>query len=158
MEPWVLHFDGGCEPRNPGGRMTWAWVLKRPGVADVSGAGSVAPAPANTNNVAEWWALGHGLKAVAELCGRDNVACPGLLLRGDSRLVVEQFNGGWACNKPHLEKLRDRCRVIARGIPGAPKAHAEWVKREENEEADALGRQAYFAAEGKMPPERRKSA
>ena len=32
--PVVLYFDGACEPRNPGGWMSWAWVaLARDGAA-----------------------------------------------------------------------------------------------------------------------------
>ena len=63
MSIWTLYFDGLCEPRNPGGRMCWAWILDA-GEHSTQGAETDPPVAHNTNNVAEWMALGYGIRAI----------------------------------------------------------------------------------------------
>lgn len=149
---WILHFDGLCEPRNPGGWICWAWTLSRVGEPLLSGSEAIPPAQENTNNVAEYIALGKGLRAVQSAVESGNVF-PGLVIIGDSQLVIRQINREWKCNKPEMGKLRDRCLEI---LSSLTPWRAEWVPREYNAEADELGRKAYFAATGRMPPERGK--
>lgn len=143
----VLHFDGSCEPRNPGGVATYGWVLS----SGESGFGVVADGGANaTNNVAEWCALGFGLRWIIE-----HQPWPQLLLiRGDSQLVIRQLNHEWACRKPHLQVLRARCELLLSQM--TVKWRAEWVPREQNGAADELSRKAYIDHTGKPYPERRR--
>jgi ribonuclease HI len=154
---WTLHFDGLCEPRNPGGVMAWGWVLDAGAGGESTGYGSAPAAPANTNNVAEWYALGHGLAAVK---ARAIVAHGGgppdaLRIFGDSRLVCNQLNGLFACNAPHLVSLRNRCRLILAEVDPLPGWwQAEWVPRGQNGRADALSRAAYRERTGHEAPER----
>lgn len=154
---FTLYFDGGCEPVNPGGRMTWGWHIEIPKpfvvFESLSGKGTVAPKPSNTNNIAEYTALGFCLKRLNELISGGYVP-DRILVRGDSQLVVNQVNGTWQVKAEHLRKYRNRC-VELLNLSGVPWKCA-WVRRELNEKADSLGRQAYFEAEGSMPPERRK--
>lgn len=157
MSTWYLYFDGLCEVRNRGGRMAWGWLIRIPGRPDVVGHGTKPPAPANTNNVAEYLALGHGLRAVSELV-KDATDFDGLIINGDSKLVVEQINRNWAVNAEHIKPLHARCLELLFELSGKNPWGCEWIPREENTEADELSRQGYFAAEGKMPPERKKKA
>lgn len=148
---WVLHFDGLTEPRNPGGHMAWGWVLFRPGESNLTGKGSLEAKPENTNNVAEYTGLGHGLRAVVDLIKKGAV-CRNLFIFGDSKLVVCQLSGTWACNMPHLQKLRDRCLELLK--EAKVRWEADWIPREENEEADALSKDAYRELTGQEAPER----
>lgn len=146
-----LWFDGGCEPTNPGGHMTAAYVMRSAAIAGggCTGAVCIPRAPANTNNVAEWKALENGVDAyLAE------PACSGLLLviRGDSKLVINQLNNSWACNKSHLAESRCRVWQKLKGIDW----RAEWVPREQNTEADEAGRVAYQGYTGQPMPDRSK--
>lgn len=103
-----LYFDGACEPVNPGGVATWGFVIKdEDGDVLDAGHGVVGEGESMTNNVAEYCALGHGLKAVAKLGGVGH-----LTIYGDSKLVVNQVMGEWQCNKPHLARLRNRCHCL----------------------------------------------
>lgn len=134
---FVLYCDGLTEPYNPGGWGCWAWVaLDAAGAEIAAGRGCLGHGPGITNNLAEYtaaleatdWARAQGLT--------------GILLRADSRLVVEQTAGRWACNAPHLRPLRDelRARLIALT------AHIEWIPRTANTRADELSRLAYTEA------------
>jgi ribonuclease HI len=141
-----LWFDGACEPRNPGGWIVAAFVLLIPGHDEITAASIVEPAPANTNNIAEWNALIAGLTRFREIDESDV-----LVIHGDSQLVIRQLNGEWACNKSHLLALRDKAREL---LSGGITWKAEWVRRDENEQADALGREAYEMATGETMPVR----
>lgn len=155
---WILHFDGLCEPRNPGGVMAWGWVLRIPGRTPLTGFGSKAATPENTNNVAEYAALYFGLVTAKAERDRlhDGERWPGLIVHGDSKLVCQQIADLWNVNQPRLQRAHAACLEVLNGM----KAWGiEWVPREENTEADELSRRGYFNSTGKNPPERhRKSA
>lgn len=60
-----------------------------------------------------------------------------IIVRGDSALVINQARGIWTVGAAHLVPLCDQARDLARavGVTGW-----QWVRREENTEADALTR------------------
>lgn len=132
--------------------MGWGWTLEIPGRKTLAGHGSIDPKPSNTNNQAEYLALGYGLKAVAELREREG-GFEGLIVQGDSKLVVEQINERWAVNSPSIRGLHARCTELVRSLMPAS---VEWVPREHNQAADEESRAAYRDAEGCDPPERKK--
>jgi ribonuclease H / adenosylcobalamin/alpha-ribazole phosphatase len=95
-----------------------------------------------TNNVAEYSAAIEGLTRAAELGATD------VLLRSDSRLLVEQLAGRFRVKNPTLQRLHAEVRTLARGFRGVEYRH---VPREQNKEADRLanvGVDAWLAAEG----------
>jgi ribonuclease HI len=153
----ILYFDGCCEEVNPGGTGAWGWLLVGETARLSSGMGSTPAGPGSTNNVAEYHALGFGLKDVIEAIA--SVERFGrLTVRGDSQLVIYQMTGKWACRKEHLIKLRDRCRELAKEIEGrGVKIDYEWVPREQNAEADALSQRAWEQATGRKFPQRRRN-
>lgn len=134
---YTIYTDGACIPQNPGGYATWGWAAYDAAGAEIaSDRGCVDHGSSATNNIAEYAAA---LQA-ADWClasGRRNV-----LLRTDSRLVVEQVAGRWACNAEHLRPLRDELRARLAAID----AKIEWVPRTQNERADELSRLAYAEA------------
>jgi len=133
----TIWADGLTEPTNPGGWGCWGWVACDAAGAEIASAqGCLGRTPAMTNNVAEYeaflqatrWALDQGLT--------------GITLRGDSRLVVEQVAGRWACNAEHLRPLCAELRTLVAALG----ATLEWIPREQNTRADSLSRLAYTEA------------
>jgi ribonuclease HI len=131
--------------------MTWAYILNGVGKVDI-----VNPAPANTNNVAEYMALGFAIRDAIALMREKPGEKFTLTIRGDSQLVVNQINRSWQCNKEHLAKLRDRCLELLNSakLIGLEKWSIVWIPREQNEKADALGREIYLKTTGHKMPER----
>lgn len=129
------HFDGACEPRNPGGAMGWGWTLDGDDGWHIEGKGYQAAHPANTNNVAEYAALLALLTAYV-----DSKREGPLHIMGDSMLVVNQVNGTWSCNAPHLQALHDQARTLLGDFlsPIVSEMGIKHVPREQNSAADAL--------------------
>jgi ribonuclease HI len=152
MGTWTLYFDGLTEPRNPGGRMCWGYSIQAEGMPTIDGAGTISPKQSNTNNQAEYLALGYALKKVTELIA-SGLKCDVLLIHGDSKLVIEQVSGRWAVKAPGLVAFHARCVELVRSIGNC---RLMWIPREKNEHADQLSRQAYIQAEGHEPPTRTK--
>ena len=126
--PVVLYFDGAVEPVNPGGWMSYAWVaLAADGSEVAHDAACVPPAPANTNNVAEYRALIAGLSWLKEHHHS------GIHVRGDSQLVIRQLTGAYACRAASLRPLYAQALALVREL----NVQLTWVRREINHRADA---------------------
>jgi ribonuclease HI len=82
-----------------------------------------------TNNVAEYRAVIRGLEAAAEQGARS------VLLRSDSRLLVEQLSGRFRVKNPTLGRLHQEVRRLVRTFE---RVHFEHVPREDNAGADRL--------------------
>ncbi len=103
---YELVFDGGSRG-NPG-RAYGSYRLRREGgrfeppVRLALGEG--------TNNEAEYWTLIEALKRLRERLERDglDLSDAGLILRGDSQLVVRQLRGEWKAKNPRMKVLRDQ--------------------------------------------------
>lgn len=95
-----------------------------------------------TNNVAEYTAAIRGLERAREL-GATRV-----LLRSDSRLLIEQLAGRWKVKNATLQVLHHEARSL---IKGFEEVRFEHVRRERNVQADALanrGVDEWLAGEG----------
>ena len=95
-----------------------------------------------TNNVAEYTAAIRGLERARELGATD------VLLRSDSRLLIEQLAGRWKVKNPTLQRLHHEARSLAGGFRHVRFEH---VRRERNVEADRLANQGvdeWLAGEG----------
>ena len=104
----------GAVVADPGGRVL-AEIAEGIGVA--------------TNNVAEYKAALAGLERAAELGARR------VLVRSDSRLLVEQLSGRWRVKNPTLIALHTDVRRVAKGFEAVDYEH---VPRELNKHADKL--------------------
>lgn len=82
-----------------------------------------------TNNVAEYTAAIRGLERAGELNGSE------VLLRSDSRLLVEQLAGRFKVKNPTLQQLHLRASSLAAGFA---RIRFEHVPREQNADADRL--------------------
>jgi probable phosphoglycerate mutase len=97
-----------------------------------------------TNNVAEYTAAIEGLARAAELGARS------VLVRSDSKLLIEQLSGRWRVKNPTLIRLHERVRALLGKFPGG--VTFEHVPRELNREADRLanrGVDEWLAGPGK---------
>jgi len=133
-----LYFDGACEP-NPG-LGAWGCHILTPS-GPVSG-GDTLPGE-STNNVAEYAALGNGLKKLIEL----GVSGSTVEVLGDSQLVVNQVNRVWQCKDDRLRACLGRVNELAKRLEGADNVLVfHWIPRHENGAADAQSVAAWEAA------------
>lgn len=86
-----------------------------------------------TNNVAEYLALKAGLEGAIEI----NPAAR-ILVRMDSKLVIEQMSGAWKIKHPDMIQLASEVQKIAKGH----EIKWMWIPREQNSRADALANKA----------------
>lgn len=86
-----------------------------------------------TNNVAEYTALFLGLEAAFELDPDASV-----LVRMDSKLVVEQMSGRWKIKHPDMMALGAKVQKLIAG----KNVEFVWIPREQNGLADALANKA----------------
>jgi ribonuclease HI len=103
-----------------------------------------------TNNVAEYTAALEGLRRAKELGATD------VLLRSDSKLLIEQLSGRFRVKNPTLQRLHTQVRATAKAFVRVSYEH---VPRELNKEADRLANQGvdeWLSGEGASwsPPER----
>ena len=86
-----------------------------------------------TNNVAEYIALVAGLEAAFN---RDESA--EILVRMDSKLVIEQMSGRWKIKHPDMIQLGKQVQDLVRGKD----VTWQWIPREQNFRADLLANKA----------------
>ncbi|MFC9814280.1 bifunctional RNase H/acid phosphatase [Streptomyces virginiae] len=133
MPRFVVEADGGSRG-NPGPAGYGAVVLDpASGETLAERAEYIGVA---TNNVAEYRGLIAGLTAARDLAS-DAV----VLVRMDSKLVVEQMSGRWKIKHPDMKPL---AAEAARILPRAQVTY-EWIPRERNKHADRLANEAMDA-------------
>jgi ribonuclease HI len=90
-----------------------------------------------TCNEAEWNACIWGLRAAISLKATK------VLVRSDSKLVVNQIQGEWKVKQPHLQILHQEAHGIASKLRKAGGGLVvKWVPRERNTSADKLANYA----------------
>jgi ribonuclease H / adenosylcobalamin/alpha-ribazole phosphatase len=141
----IVHCDGAARG-NPGPAGIGVFVTDETGRTVAELAEGIGPA---TNNVAEYRAAMAGLRLAAARGARR------VLLRSDSRLLVEQLEGRFKVKNPTLQRLREEARAL---IKEFERVAIEHVPREQNAEADRLANQGideWLAGEGRdhTPPE-----
>ncbi|MFE9219530.1 bifunctional RNase H/acid phosphatase [Streptomyces lavendulae] len=133
MPRFVVEADGGSRG-NPGPAGYGAVVLD-PATGETLAERAEFIGVA-TNNVAEYKGLIAGLTAARELAPDATV-----LVRMDSKLVVEQMSGRWKIKHPDMKPLAARAAQI---LPRAQVTY-EWIPRERNKHADRLANEAMDA-------------
>lgn len=151
----LLYVDGGCEPKNPGGVATSGWVLYEPSDPNCplveEGAVVQDGGPKATNNFGEYQALCRALHWLDKQKWRGN-----LVVKADSKLLIEQVCNRWKVKAEHLKPLRqeiwmcmDRLKlfIISSSDPLPPEGWSAcelmWVGRDYNQYANDLCRNAY---------------
>lgn len=125
MPETIGYFDGVCEPANPGGTGAYGFVIGD----TIEGRGTLPASRNMTNNVAEYRAALEAVNAWKASGGTGT-----FILRGDSKLVIEQMCGRWAVNGGAYMATRLALLEAVKGLD----VRWEWVPREQNARADAL--------------------
>ena len=132
-----IHFDGLCEPKNPGGIATYGFLVRRGKKILHEGHGLAATPWSDqaTSNVAEYTGVLRALEWVVEqeLQGEKTV------VNGDSQLVIRQIEGEYAVKSPLLVPLYTKVKDQAGRFTDLK---FKWVDRDRNKDADRLSRVA----------------
>jgi ribonuclease HI len=147
-DPVIAFFDGLAEP-NPGLGCGGYVILPHPALGDVPMSGHRAFGRPLSNNQSEYMAAILALGTLWRAGYRGTV-----LLRGDSQLVVRQFQGRYGCKAELLVPLLARLKKAGESFAGL---ELQWIFRGENEAADAESRAAYREVTGREPPVRVKA-
>lgn len=126
----VVEADGGSRG-NPGIAAGGAVVIDADSGAVLSEIGAYVGIA--SNNVAEYSGLIAGLETAF---ARD--AAASVVVRMDSKLVVEQMTGRWRIKHPDMQALARRAQAVIGGRSVA----FQWVPRLENKRADAAANEA----------------
>ncbi len=82
-----------------------------------------------TNNEAEYTALIRLLENAQALNIKE------IHIQGDSQLVINQVNGDWKINQPHLYSLCEEAQTL---LGNFKKSRLSWIPRDKNKQADKL--------------------
>ena len=121
---FVITADGGSRG-NPGPAAFGAVVYENDKIVKEIGA-AIGVA---SNNVAEYQGLIAGLKAANEIDPKATI-----LVKMDSKLVVEQMSGRWKVKHPNMKELAKQ--ALATHDPKL--VSYQWIPREENSHADSI--------------------
>ena len=138
----IVYTDGAARG-NPGPAGIGVHITSEEGRTVKTLSEGIGPA---TNNVAEYRAALAGLRLAVELGARR------ILLRADSRLLIEQMEGRFRVKNPTLRVLHKEARELLKGFESVSMEH---VPRKANAEADALaneGVDAWLAEHDWEPP------
>ena len=161
-----VNFDGLCEPANPAGIPCYGFVVKNES-ATVSHRGyglvnSVKPfSPQATSNAAEY---GSAIKAMEWLVengyandnNNNNNDDYEILVRGDCQLIMRKLKSrDYSPRAARMSPMYNKA-IMLRSKFAPDSIRFEWVKRDENREADELAKEAYYWALRKYPDLRRR--
>ncbi|MFL6324507.1 MAG: reverse transcriptase-like protein [Nitrososphaeraceae archaeon] len=152
----LVNFDGLCEPTNPAGIPCYGFVVKNEntevsyrefGLVD-----SVKPfSPEANSNTAEYDSAIRAMEWLIENgygnCNHDYQ----IIVRGDSQLITRKLKSDdYSPKGARINPLYDRA-IMLRSKFARDTIRFEWVKRDDNREADDLAKKAYYWALRKYP-------
>lgn len=138
---FIIHTDASIEPKNPGGIIAWAYIIKStsPPKGEVHREnGFIKADPTNTNNQGEYYAVIAALIYLLDL--PDSERKPALI-NSDSQLVVNQCSQVWDVHDLTLSKLNTLVINATRRYSKSIKF--QHIPRENNKEADLFSRSIY---------------
>ncbi len=146
-----IAFTGICGPRNPGGSMAFAFIVRRGSTVIHSAAAFHPNSSQNSNNVAQYL----GFDAVVQWLRVNHKSYPGekWVIYGDSQMVVNQVAGNWVVNEGLYKRVAQR----AMSDYGGMRLHEglqviiKWIPRKINMESDRLVCEEY-RKRGMEPP------
>lgn len=138
----IAYFDGACEP-NPGGTAAFGAVVLRDNKPTWHCSELYQPplgrADETSNNVVEY----SGLLAILEyLLDRQLNLFP-IVVRGDSKLVIEQMFGTWTIRRGLYVSIALKAKSLLNRFPLIT---GEWIPRERNGVADELSKRELIRA------------
>lgn len=155
-----VNCDGLCEPVNPAGIACYGFVVKKEkdtvlyrGYGLVN---SVKPfSPETNSNVAEYGSAIKAMEWLVENGYANNNDDDGggyeILVRGDCQLIMRKLTSiNYSPRAARMSPMYDRALML-RSKFGPDSIRFEWVKRDENIEADELAKEGYYWALRKYP-------
>lgn len=142
---YVAYFDGACEPVNPGGTASFGAVVFHNGEPVWKRSDIYIPDGGieTSNNMAEY----AGLIAVLEWLADQNLFAAEIMVRGDSKLVIEQTFGTWKIKSGAYVPLAHQARKL---LAQFKNIRGEWIRRDRNAVADGLSKNALKKAGVKL--------
>jgi probable phosphoglycerate mutase len=128
---YIVHADGASRG-NPGDAAAGAVILDADTGALVAELGTLCGVA--SNNVTEYRGLIEALRLL-----RSWQATEPVVVKMDSKLVVEQMSGNWKVKHPDMRELVKTAHAI---IQEGLNVHFQWVPREDNSLADAAANRA----------------
>lgn len=135
-EPMIeAYFDGACEP-NPNGVASYGAIIRRDGRAIWRASERVPDRGAGTsNNLAEYAALIAVLRHLIDV----ELHHEGIVVIGDSRLVINQMFGSWKIRRDCYVELAHEAKAL---LAQFPRIEGRWVPRDRNTVANELSKAA----------------
>lgn len=141
-----LFTDGLCEPRNPGGTATWAFVVRERGRLVYEAGGVLGSGRRMSSNYAEAYAALEAIRwALRERPGMSFV------VRSDSEFVVKASLGGAKPGERETAQVVEQLEALFRPLHEQGVARMTWIPRQINDEADRLTWRLYQDVDGRKP-------
>ncbi len=136
---WLINSDSSIQPCNPGGIITWAFIVKERDDTLIHQDYGISKMRGNTtNNQGEYMAV---VAAMHWLYGLPKEKQELIIFRSDSQLVVNHCSGKWRCKDPKLVKYYNLIKEVVSLY--SYKITFTHVPRTKNFEADNLSRKPY---------------
>jgi len=132
IEVWI---DGCCYPVNPEGTACIGYVIKKKGLTIAKGSKIIGKGQGMTNNVAEY----NALIAVLEEIRKRALYTEEIIIKSDSKLLVNQMKGNWKVKSNLIYPLYREAKKRAYNY----NIKFKWIPREKNKEADEMSRIAF---------------
>lgn len=125
---WGKKDEKGTTPHGWSG-----WVIKREdGIVIQHHSLDLGAKKYMSGNVAEYMALRSALAWLVE----NKITMP-LEIFADSQLIIHQMDGSYHVHDGNLKILHDECAKLAYNFPSV---NYNWIRREQNKEADVLSK------------------
>jgi len=126
-----VYIDGSYTPSD-NGAIGFGAVIYNNGIKQKRYGGK-PPNQTNNNNVAEYLAAINTMELMEKECLTEEE----ILIKADSKLVVNQLNGYWKIKKGDYVEYANRAKELVKKFSNL---RFKWIPREENLEADKLSR------------------
>ncbi len=126
-------FDGVCEPKNPGGHGAYGTHIQFGSDESLNRGVYVGQGDAISNNVAEY----KGFISILEILIAGKRNREPIIIRGDSKLVIEQMSGRWRMRQGIYLPFAYEAQKLFKKFK---KTALEWIPRDENMICDKLAK------------------
>ncbi|HEX6282251.1 MAG TPA: reverse transcriptase-like protein [Nitrososphaera sp.] len=156
-----VNFDGLCEPANPAGIACYGFVVKNEkamvSYREYGLVNLVKPfSPEANSNAAEYGSVIKALEWLIENGYANGNHDHEILVRGDCQLIMRKLKSrDYSPRAARMSPMYDRA-IMLRSKFFPDSTRFEWVKRDDNREADELAKEAYYWALRKYPELRRR--
>lgn len=139
----VIHTDGACSGKNPGGVAAYGYFIGRGGRTVREDYGILKEGKGATNNFAEYMAPIKALNWVESSMEEKFNDVETIKVKSDSQLLVNQINGDWSVKSSNIVELYEELKsLIDKLEERSVSVDFIHIKREKNDRADGLAQTA----------------